>query len=365
MSTINTDDLGFAQIPEVIVPPEDFEDTTTTDDAPVENTVSDIEPDDLSDTDTTTTTGEDTLSQYLSKKIEQEGFQLYDDYKEGEDIGEYLNKLTPEDKMALLEENIKIKLEEQNASFIENFKSDLPVSIQYLIDHYQAGNTDLKPILKQLSTFESNRELDLEKEEHQETVLRNYYSTLPGYTQEEIEKEIDDLKSLNRLKVKAEQIKPKLDLLEKDRMKEELEKEQEKREAQKQATKLFYDNLKATINKDSVGNIKIPSTTKQSILKALTEPIQTPAGKVTQLTQLLQNTWSNPEKLVKLTWFLMDEKSYIQAETTDKVNTNTRKLLNSVKNSSSGVSGTNLEPLDIQTKLKPKGTYIPRDFGKI
>jgi len=144
------------------------------------------------------------LVETFTKLIDDGLIMPFDDDK---DLSDYSVK----DWKELIEANFserekKIK-EETPREFFQALPQELQIAAKYVSD----GGQDLKGLFKALAQVEEVRELDVDDERDQETIVRQYLRATQFGTADEIEEEIESWKDIDKLGEKASKFKPKLD----------------------------------------------------------------------------------------------------------------------------------------------------------
>ena len=160
---------------------------------------------------------------------------------------------------------------------IEQYKSSLPESIKHLINHYEEG-VPLSTILEldnQRLRYDSITEDDLDVEDVQKNLIREYLTETTKFSQEKIEREITRLADLQELENEAKDILPELKLIQKNKEAAAVAEAARQNELAEQARLKEIETLKATIDSTSeiVPGVKVPELLKQKIYKNLTTPV--------------------------------------------------------------------------------------------
>ncbi len=126
-----------------------------------------------------------------------------------------------------LKELIKANIEEakvkaKEAAIKEEIES-LPDAVKVLVDYAKNGGTDFGTIFSYLSRSEQTQEYDIDTEDGQINVIRQYYEDT-GWDADDIETQINILKDAgqDRLKTVAERFKDKVDELNSARLEQHL-----------------------------------------------------------------------------------------------------------------------------------------------
>jgi hypothetical protein len=153
----------------------------------------------------------------------------------------------------------------------EEFES-LPEPVKVLIEYAKSGGTDFGTLFSLLSRTEQVQEYNIDTEEGQVGVVKQYYEDL-GWDDDEIETQVNILKDAGpeRLRMASEKFKEKVDTLNESRLQHELA-EQKKLDAQAQAMKQTYiQNLTSTLKKGTLGGLTLTREEQKDIYSALVE----------------------------------------------------------------------------------------------
>lgn len=222
----------------------------------------------------------------------------------------------------------------------------LPPTGRPLIEYFLAGGTDVNKYIQAYTDINLDA-LDLEEEDNQLRVLRQYYTEVSNYSPEKINKLLTRLQAKDGLKEEA------LDAIEElKEHKAELQANLVKQaEAEKQALKVRADKERSLL----VSAIKEAESTKQSKIEAmLFNPVRYEDSVTTEFNYYLNKISSNPKHLVQLADLLSDyspEKGFNLERFENRVVTNKTKSLKALidskidprKNTSSGSTTNKVE----------------------
>jgi len=144
------------------------------------------------------------MSDVFKKMIENEEIIPFDDDKE---LDDYSAKDWKELIKANMDERANKVRRETPKQFFDSLPSELQTAAKYVAD----GGQDLKGLFSALASVEETRELDLNSEQGQAHIIREYLSATGYGSAEDIQEEIEIWKDLGKLKKQASKFKPKLD----------------------------------------------------------------------------------------------------------------------------------------------------------
>lgn len=212
---------------------------------------------------------------------------------EGED-GKFVVPKTFDELKELINENKKYEVEESKKAWEAETLSDLSPQVKSIMEYAKAGGKDVTPLLEAWGTVESISQLNPNNVLDAEELVR-YDLESKGLDQEDIEEQLDFLKSTGKITSKAAAIKPKLEEQEIGRI-EQMEEMQRQRTAQLQANKQKYQtNMSKAI--DTTFNDKtLSNTIKHSIFEPVYESAFRPGMKVTGFQRSLEEIQLDPTK---------------------------------------------------------------------
>lgn len=183
---------------------------------------------------------------------------------EGEDVK------TIEDAKELIKLNVlEARKATQDEIWNEKIKTYSP-QVQAVLQYAEKGGQDLSPLISAIAEVEKITDHNIETEAGQENIIKEYYK-LQGWKDDEITEEIETAKDLNKLKIKAEKFLPKILESEQHRI-ESIMAEQEQREAEMQEARTKYlSTIKTTLDKDTLGEIKLTRQEKATIWDGVTD----------------------------------------------------------------------------------------------
>jgi hypothetical protein len=179
-------------------------------------------------------------------------------------------------------------------------------------------------------------EVDLDNTDVQKAVMKTFYKKM-DYTDEEIKDAIDDLEIADTLRKQSEVASKKLGAIQTKERAGLLEQERQAESQRKENTKAFFGNIKNVIDSGKVNNFTIPVTEKRAIFDYDTQG---------EFMKDLNSILKDPSKRVELAIAVKNKFNlgkYVQAAAaTQKANTLSAKLRNSVGTGKNGASGQNV-----------------------
>ena len=212
---------------------------------------------------------------------------------EGED-GKFIVPKTFDELKELINENKKYEIEESKKAWEAETLSDLSPQVKSIMEYAKAGGKDVTPLLEAWGTVESISQLDPSNVLDAEELVR-YDLELKGLDQDDVEEQLDFLKSTGKITAKAASIKPKLEEQEILRI-QQMEEVQRQRTAQLQANKQKYQvNMSKAID-TAFSDKTLSNTIKHSIFEPVYESAFRPGTKVTGFQRSLEEIQLNPSK---------------------------------------------------------------------
>jgi hypothetical protein len=260
-----------------------------------------------------------------------------------------LEEYTTKDFRELFEANFQERENKVRQDTPREFFQSLPEELQIAAKYVADGGTDLKSLFRTLAQVEEVVQLDPSNEYDQAEIARQYlYATQFG-TPEEIEAEIEDWNDLGKLEQKANQFKPKLDLMQEEIIARQLAEQEARKEQQAAQAKMYTDNVYNTLSKGELGGVKLDRKVQSLLYSGLVQPnYPSISGKPTNMLGHLLEKYQFVEPrhdlIAEALWLLADPDGYkgkIKEQGSKKtVEDTVRKLKTeeSRKISSSGIS---------------------------
>jgi hypothetical protein len=212
---------------------------------------------------------------------------------EGED-GKFIVPKTFDELKELINENKKYQVEESKKAWEAETLSDLSPQVKSIMEYAKAGGKDVTPLLEAWGTVESISQLDPSNVLDAEELVR-YDLELKGLDQDDVEEQLDFLKSTGKITAKAASIKPKLEEQEIGRI-QQMEELQRQRTAQLQANKQKYQVTMSKAIDTAFSDKTLSNTIKHSIFEPVYESAFRPGTRVTGFQRSLEDIQLDPSK---------------------------------------------------------------------
>ena len=282
------------------------------------------------------------LAELASKMIEEGSLIGFDDEKP-------LEEYTTKDFRELFEANFQERENAIRENTPREFFNALPEELQVAAKYVADGGQDLKGLFRTLAHVEEMRQLDPSDEYDQAEIARAYLNTTGFGTAEEIEAEIQDWKDLNRLEQKANQFKPKLDMMQEEIIARQLAEQEHKKTMQAEQAKAYQENVYSTLAGGTIGGLKLDKKVQGLLFSGLVQPnYPSISGKPTNLLGNLLEKYQFVEPrhdlIAEALWLLADPNGYKSKvrdqgskQTTEKVvrqlkTEESRKITSSINN---------------------------------
>jgi hypothetical protein len=176
------------------------------------------------------------------------------------------------DLKELIKANIEEAKQKAKEEALKEEVESLPDAVKVLVEYAKNGGTDFGTIFSYLSRSEQTQEFDIDTEDGQINVIRQYYEDT-GWDADDIDTQINILKDAGgeRLRTVAARFKDKVDELNNARLEQHLE-EQRKLQAQAQEMRQNYiQNLTSTLKKGTIGGLKLTREEQKDLYSGLVE----------------------------------------------------------------------------------------------
>lgn len=267
-----------------------------------------------------------------------------------------------------LKELIKGNLEEYKSKVVQeevvNFINSLPNELKIAADYALSGGTNMKDLFKTLSRIEEAKQHTLDDEDGQEAIVRDWLGT-QGFSSEEIEQEVFEMKDSGKLEARAKFFKPKLDSMYEKEVQVKIEQEKQATAKRVEFQKQYQENVYNALKDGDLNGIKLDKKLSNNLYSGLTENTfdSISGGKTNMLGALLEKVqYIEPDYklLAEATWLLADPKGYkekIKSEIKQEVTADTvRKIKTANESSKAGTSAT--QSLDSpKPKIKRSGFF--------
>lgn len=184
-----------------------------------------------------------------------------------------IEKYTQADFQELIEMNITNKVQEAAQTAPILLFQQFPESLQAVIKHHLDGGKEdsLKNLFQQLAVAQEVFELDIEKEDDQVRVIREFENLKGILSPSEIEDEINMIKDRGDLKKVAERYKPKVDEQQAKKIQTRLDDQEKARVAKETAQKQYADTVYTALNKADLNGIPLNNTLQTMLFYGLTD----------------------------------------------------------------------------------------------
>ena len=301
------------------------------------------------------------ISDVFNKLIKEDKIVPFDDEKS---LDEYTAKDWEELIEANLEERAKQVRRETPKQFFESLPQELQIAARYVAD----GGTDLKGLFSTLANVEEKKNLDVTKESHQETIIRDYLQATGYGNAEEIEEEIEIWKDLGKLEQQAMKFKPKLDKMQEKVIAQKLEEQEMRKQQQEQASHQYMENVYNTLKEGTLGDVRLDKKTQSMLYNGLVQPnYPSVSGRNTNLLGHLLEKYQfvepNYTLISEALWLLSDPEGY-KSKIMDKgaqksVENTVRKL--KTEQANSGGSSLGVQEREESTQRQTSGKKIQRN----
>lgn len=265
-------------------------------------------------------------------------------------------------------ELIKLNLESREKVAEDNWWTNkvqnYSPQIQAILHYAEKGGGDVTPLIQAMSQVEQVYDLDVETEQGQEEIVRQTLKS-KGFDEEEIEDQISTLKDLDKLKTKAEKFFPELDGMKKREVQRMLQEQERRQEEARKATDSYVNTIKTTLEKETIGGVKLKREEKAKIFSSLVEPKYTSLngsptnGFVKALEDLQFGNSADYEHFLNIVLYAIDKESFlekIKATTKQEVTAETVKKLKTSRNPTPNVEEV------IDTRPSTKKPTISKGF---
>lgn len=243
-----------------------------------------------------------------------------------------------------LEELIKMNIEEKEKAIRDQtpkeFFDALPPELQYAAKHVAAnGGANMKEVFKALARSEEIKELDINNEDHQEIIVRQYLQSTGFGSGDDalVEDQIQEWVEAGTIEKKAGQFKPKLDKLQEQTLEADLAKQEENKQRQIEQKDAYMKNIFETLKPAVLNGIKI-DTKRQNMLwnELTTVKYESMSGRPTNLLGKLLEDYQfgdNPryDLIAETLWLLQDPEDYKANIRQSAVNENIKDTVKTLK----------------------------------
>jgi len=302
------------------------------------------------------------LAELASKMIEEGSLIGFDDEKP-------LEEYTTKDFRELFEANFQERENAIRENTPREFFNALPEELQVAAKYVADGGQDLKGLFRTLAHVEEMRQLDPSDEYDQAEIARAYLNTTGFGTAEEIEAEIQDWKDLNRLEQKANQFKPKLDMMQEEIIARQLAEQEHKKTMQAEQAKAYQENVYSTLAGGTIGGLKLDKKVQGLLFSGLVQPnYPSISGKPTNLLGHLLEKYQFVEPrhdlIAEALWLLADPNGYKSKVRDQGSKQATEKVVRQLKTEESRKITSSINNEYDDEPRRPKSKSEPRKLSK-
>lgn len=248
------------------------------------------------------------MSQLVNSLIKDGVILPFDDDKPMEEY-------TMDDYKELIQMNFQNKEEEIKQNTPKEFFEALPPELQYAAKYVMDGGTDMQGLFRTLATSQEVKQLSVDTEDGQESIIRNFLRSTNFGTDDEIEEQIDSWKDLDKLEDKAKQFKPKLDKMQEQVVQRQLAEQEERKRQREEASKQYADSIYNVLEKGQLNELKLNNKVQNMLYSGLIQPnYQSISGQPTNmfghLIEKYQFVEPNHELIAEALWLLADPEGY-------------------------------------------------------
>lgn len=297
------------------------------------------------------------MADIFKKMISDEQIIPFDDDK---DLDDYSAKDWKELIQANMDERANKVRRETPKQFFDSLPNELQTAAKYVAD----GGQDLKGLFSALAQVEETRELDMNTEQGQAHIIREYLSATGYGSAEDIQEEIEIWKDLGKLKKQASKFKPKLDKMSEAVVARKLKEQEMKQAQQRKASEDYMKNVYNSLKDGKLGDIKVNKKTQSLLYNGLVNPAYPSiSGQNTNLLGHLLEKYQFVEPNYSLVsealWLLADPKGYKEQIMVKGENKAVEKTVRKLKSAQSSRNASSTGVSEKETKTAKRRT-LPR-----
>jgi hypothetical protein len=276
-----------------------------------------------------------------------------------------IEKYTVQDFKELFEANMTEKERKLREEVPLEFFDNLPEELQVAAKYYADGGTDFKTLFRTLAQVEEVRQLDPQRENDQEQIVRAYLHATQFGTSEEIEEEINSWKDRDELGAKAQKFKPKLDAMQQQIVGRQLQQQENLRKQQQQQAKMYMDNVYKVLEPGELNGLKLDKKTQSMLYAGLVQPnYPSISGRPTNLLGHLlekhQYVEPNHALIAEALWLLSDPEGYRNKVRENGKKDATEKAVRMLKSEEAKKAGSSVVSDDDDETAKRAGQKLQR-----
>lgn len=186
---------------------------------------------------------------------------------------------TIDEAKQLIRDNLSNKDVDKEEEWWEAKKGAYSPQVQAILHYADQGAqsaTQLAQLLGAIQEVEEAVEIDLKTPAGQEATIRQTLKS-KGFKDSYIDKQITILKDLgdDRLKEEAEELYPELVTARQKQVQQRIADQESRRKEAEDASKVYVSTIKKTLDKDTVGGVKLTRDDKAKLYEAVTKPAYT------------------------------------------------------------------------------------------
>tara|TARA_R110002020_G_scaffold248022_2_gene462096 strand:+ start:4893 stop:6176 length:1284 start_codon:yes stop_codon:yes gene_type:complete len=245
----------------------------------------------------------------LTQELIKEGLVV--PFEGEEDFDDY----TLNDYKELIKANFDNRAEQLNQTLPHEFKKHLPPELQYAADYVFNGGDDLKGLFKYLAKAEEVKDYNVESENGQAAIAREYLRATNFGNDEDIQEQIEEWTDLGKLEEKAGKFKPKLDKMQEQIVQRQVSIQQEKQRQQEEQSHQYMNSVYETLKDGQLGDVKLNNKIQNLLYAGLVQPnYPSISGKPTNLFGHLIEKYQFVEPrhdlIAEALWLLADPQGF-------------------------------------------------------
>ncbi len=171
-------------------------------------------------------------------------------------------------------ELIRLNVQEAKKSGFEDVWKDKVESfspqVQAILKYAETGGQDILPLLNAISKVEEVSNFDIDTEEGQEEIIKQYLK-VQGWEEDDILEDIETAKDNDKLKAKAEKWLPKLNQMHQQRVDQMMAEQEEADKEAMEARQNYLNTIRTTLSKEKLTDVKLAKEDKAMLWDSLTD----------------------------------------------------------------------------------------------
>lgn len=300
-----------------------------------------------------TKAAENTKNAYIKQLIDN---GVIDGFNDDVPIEEY----SENDIKDLIESNIQNIRDKAAEEAEKTVFEEMPQEIQAAISYFKQGGTDIKSMLRALSTSREITDFNIDTPEGQKAMIRAYLQSTNYGTSEEIEEEVNSISDRGELEKKANQFKPKLEAMQQRVIQQKMAAQQRADEQRRRAFENYEQSIYDTLKKDDLNGIHTTKKIKNMLYEGMMNAdYKLMSGNYTnRLYGLLEKYTAvepKPDLLCEALWLLSDPDGYrtaVSQSAIKKSNEDTMRKLKTTEQSRETTSNHQEEKRGLQRPIR-------------